>query len=72
MKKRVFSTALISMFVLQSVPVFAAEYEATAYDVEVADALKVPFSGSAEAAGFHVKSELQDYVKKIRHEKEKK
>lgn len=44
MKKRVFSTALISMFVLQSVPVFAAEYEATAYDVEVADALKVPFS----------------------------
>ena len=30
------------------------------------------FSGSAEAAGFHVKSELQDYVKKIRHEKEKK
>ena len=48
MKKRVFSTALISMFVLQSVPVFAAEYEATAYDVEVADALKVPFSGSAE------------------------
>ena len=30
------------------------------------------FSGSAEAAGFHTESELQDYVKKIRHEKEKK
>lgn len=30
------------------------------------------FSGSAEAAGFHTESELQDYVKKIRQEKEKK
>ena len=30
------------------------------------------FSGSAEAAGFHTESELQDYVNKIRQEKEKK
>ena len=30
------------------------------------------FSGSAETAGFHIESELQDYVKKIRQEKEKK
>ena len=30
------------------------------------------FSGSAEAAGFHTESELQDYVKKIHQEKEKK
>lgn len=30
------------------------------------------FSGSAEAAGFHIESEPQDHVKKIRQEKEKK
>ena len=30
------------------------------------------FFGSAEAAGFHTESELQDYVKKLRQEKEKK
>ena len=30
------------------------------------------FSGAAEDAGFHTESELQDYVKKIRQEKEKK
>ena len=30
------------------------------------------FSSSAEAAGFHMESELQDYVTKIRQEKEKK
>ena len=30
------------------------------------------FSGSAEATGFHTEAELQDYVTKIRHEKEKK
>ena len=29
------------------------------------------FSGAAEVAGFYTETELQDYVKKIRHEGEK-
>ena len=33
MKKRVFTAALLTAMVLQSIPAFAAEYEATAYDV---------------------------------------
>lgn len=48
MKKSVFTAALLTAMVLQSIPVFAAEYEATAYDVSVADELKVPFADSKE------------------------
>ena len=36
MKKRVFTAALLTAMVLQSIPAFAAEYEATAYDVSIA------------------------------------
>ena len=46
MKKRVFTAALLTAMVLQSIPAFAAEYEATAYDVSIADELKVPFADS--------------------------
>ena len=48
MKKRVFTAALLTAMVLQSIPAFAAEYEATAYDVSIADELKVPFADSKE------------------------